>query len=127
MHLNKQNIKIHFVIICIYFVIFCLYSFLNDKNNLLIIKSYFAGVFIYIIPHAVSWYYLNRRKIKDITLNNTIYDAIYATIIKYMLLILLFGICFKFFIFDNKVIVFTFISIECTKILLYFIFPSKYI
>lgn len=83
------------------------------------LTSYFIGVFCYVIPQSVFFYVANRQKLKKTSAILIVYNAIYAFLLKFMLVILLLGIAIKFFELNDTVVILSFVSMVIFNLLIY--------
>lgn len=121
------NLRIYLGSFVFLMVICCLYACINNKSTVQLLLSATAGFLCFLLPEAVCYYYSVRKHWQKLTANLVIYDAVIAIILKFMMVILLLGIAFKYFYFDNLFIIFSFIFTVCIKIMIYSIFPTKFL
>ena len=118
---DKKALVYYFIVFCLLAITCFLFTFFGDKNYLLNASSVLGGFTIFSIINILTFYLMNRNKHnKLITPFFVLYEAVYATILKFSLLILLFGAIFKFFELNNKIVIFTFVVMVIFKILSYF-------
>lgn len=108
--------------VCAFVTLIALFIRIFSNNDIAhtFISSVSAG-FVFLVSSAVFWYYIHRHDNQKNTVNTVIYDAVYAIILKYMILILMLGVCFKFLNLDNKVFILCFVMMIVLKKLLSFL------
>lgn len=119
MNINKRIIFFNILFILVGGVILELHhTFLGHslKDSL---TSYFIGIFCYVIPQSVFFYVANRQNLKKISAILIVYNAVYAFLLKFMLVILLLGIAIKFFELNNTVVILSFVSMVIFNLVIY--------
>ncbi len=121
------NLRIYLGSFVFLIVICFLYACIKNKSLVQLLLSASVGFLCFLLPEMVCHYYSIRKHWPKLTANLVVYDAIVAIILKFMLVILLLGISFKYFYFDNLFIIFSFIFTICIKIMIYSVFPTKFL
>ena len=123
--INLKLIKKYFFFLLTSLIFWTLLAILKNKEVFSYLLSAVYGFIAFAIPEIIYFYYLKRRNNNKITAGLVVYDAIYALILKYFVLIIILGICFKFLNLVNLVVVFSFVLTIFFKIFLYILFPNS--
>lgn len=121
------NLKVYFGTFVFLIVICYLYACINNKSTVQLLLSATVGFLGFLVPEVIGYYYSVRTHLRKLTVGIVIYDAVIAIILKFMVVILILGTAFKYFNFDNLFIIFSFIFTVCIKIMIYSIFPTKFL
>lgn len=118
---SQRNIFIS-MFICAFVMLIALFIGRLSHNTVAhTIISSLSAIIVFFVSSGVFWYCTHRHDNKENTVNTVIYDAVYAVILKYMMLVFMLGFCFKFLKLDNKVFILSFVLMVVLKKTLYFL------
>lgn len=117
---SQRNIFIS-MFICAFVMLIALFiGSLGDNTVAHTIISSLSAIIVFFVSSGVFWYCTHRHDKQENTVNTVIYDAVYAVVLKYMMLIFMLGFCFKFLALDNKIFIISFVLMVVLKKALYF-------
>lgn len=114
-----QNLVLYFALFGICIAFWCIFAYLQHQPLQQALFSAGYGLLVFIIPQSIYRSYMHRR---IVSAGRVVFQLIYAHILKYMIFIFLFALCFKFLELDNKIVVLTFVFASLFEVAFYSFF-----
>lgn len=121
MQMDLKLLKTYFLLVSLFAFICFLFSYFTDQNYAINFLSFAQGSFIFLLINILYYLLQRRYRSSKLTPSFVLYEVIYAFVLKISLLIFLLLFTFKILNLNNKIVVFVFIILVLSRLIVNFI------